>query len=302
MKYFNIIYLKKKLIKQIKPKRKRIKVCICTLGKKENKYIREYVNHYEKYGVDKINLYDNNDLNGENFEDAISDYINKGLVDIFNWRGKTNCYKKIMNDCYIRNFKKYNWLMFFELDEFIHLQNYSSVKDFLNEKKFDKCNLIFLNSIFHTDNDLLYYENKSLFERFPNRIRINKKTNLEVKYILRGNIPSIKIEFIHVCCNIKQKCNALGHFNSTIGIFAKEPDTENYYYDHFYSKSTEEFINKLTRGDSWNMESTYMMHKIKKYFSQSRITKKKILMIEKATKYNLTKFKKLNFNDFYDKL
>ena len=41
-----------------------IKACICTLGKKENRYIREYVSYYEKYGIDKIYLYDNNDING----------------------------------------------------------------------------------------------------------------------------------------------------------------------------------------------------------------------------------------------
>ena len=40
---------------------KNTKICICTLGKEENRYIREYVQHYKDYGVDKIYLYDNND-------------------------------------------------------------------------------------------------------------------------------------------------------------------------------------------------------------------------------------------------
>ena len=31
-----------------------MKICICTLGKNENKYISEFVEHYKKYGVDKI--------------------------------------------------------------------------------------------------------------------------------------------------------------------------------------------------------------------------------------------------------
>ena len=31
----------------------------------ENKYIREFVEFYEKHGVDKIFLYDNNDIDGE---------------------------------------------------------------------------------------------------------------------------------------------------------------------------------------------------------------------------------------------
>ena len=44
-----------------------IKVCVCAIGKEENKYAREFVEHYKKYGIDKIFIYDNNDSNGENF-------------------------------------------------------------------------------------------------------------------------------------------------------------------------------------------------------------------------------------------
>ena len=83
--------------------------------KKENRYIREYVEHYKKYDVDKIYLYDNNYINGEKFEDVINDYINKGYVEIFNWRRQILPIFKIMNDCYIR---KYDQLIFYELDEF----------------------------------------------------------------------------------------------------------------------------------------------------------------------------------------
>ena len=34
----------------------------------ENKYIKEFVKHYEKLKITKIIIYDNNDINGENFE------------------------------------------------------------------------------------------------------------------------------------------------------------------------------------------------------------------------------------------
>ena len=54
---------------------KNVKVCLCTLGKKENNYIREFVEHYKKLGVDKIFLYDNNDLNDENFNIILNEYI-----------------------------------------------------------------------------------------------------------------------------------------------------------------------------------------------------------------------------------
>ena len=116
-------------------------ICICTLGKKENNYIREYVTHYEKYAVDKIFLYYNNDIDGEKFEDVIGDYINKGFVEILNRRGVNEDIHKIMLDCYNRNYKIYDWLIYYELDEFINLYNYTSIKKFLKEKKFNNCQL-----------------------------------------------------------------------------------------------------------------------------------------------------------------
>ena len=67
------------------------KVCICAIGKEENRYIKEFVEHYKKLGVDKIFLYDNNKKKGERFESVISEYINEGFVKIYNYRGKKEC-------------------------------------------------------------------------------------------------------------------------------------------------------------------------------------------------------------------
>ena len=54
------------IIVKYKPK-SALKVLICTVAKQENKYIKEFVEHYEKLKFEKIIIYDNNDLNGENF-------------------------------------------------------------------------------------------------------------------------------------------------------------------------------------------------------------------------------------------
>ena len=52
-------------------KDKNIKICLCSIGKKENLYAKEYVNHYQKIGYNHIYIYDNNDENGEKFEDVL---------------------------------------------------------------------------------------------------------------------------------------------------------------------------------------------------------------------------------------
>jgi len=274
------------------------KVCLCTLGKEENRYIREYVQHYEKYGVDKIFLYDNNDINGEKFESVIGDYIEKGFVEIFNWRGKKKALFNIMNECYQKNFEHYDWLIFYELDEFIHLSNYSNIKIFLNEEKFNKCNLIYLNLLCHTDNNLLYYENKSLAERFPVISPLSKLGGrlLEIKCIMRGHIPGIYINRAHGCNYHKKyrNCNGFGHLYQHEHRFATERDYKYYYIDHYYSKSTEEFIDKLNKGDAMFRSRHYALHRISKYFSQSEFTEEKRLMIQNRTGLNLSSF--INFS------
>ena len=50
VKFYNIC---KNLISLFMNKKKD-KVCICVIGKEENRYIKEYVEHYKKLGVDKI--------------------------------------------------------------------------------------------------------------------------------------------------------------------------------------------------------------------------------------------------------
>ena len=88
IKYF-ILLVKTILIKN------KYRVCLCTVGKLENNYIKDFVIHYKKYGIDKIFLYDNNDINGERFEEVIYEYIKNQFVKLFNYRGKVNPQLKI---------------------------------------------------------------------------------------------------------------------------------------------------------------------------------------------------------------
>ena len=80
-----------------------IKVCICTIGKNGNKYIREFIEHYKHYGIDKIFIYDNNDINGEYFREVINDYIKNKYIEIINFRGKKKVQLLSYRDCYKKN-------------------------------------------------------------------------------------------------------------------------------------------------------------------------------------------------------
>ena len=271
---------------------KKSEVCLCTLGKEENKYAKEFVEHYKKYGIDKIIIYDNNDLDGEKFETVLSDYIRNKYVEIKNFRGKLKIQLKVLNDCYKNNNKIFDWFAMFDMDEFIYLKNFKNIKKFLNDKRFKKCNLIHFNRVFHTDNNQLYYKNRSLFQRFPKY----KTKIVSVKSILRGHLFNINIKSQHAI-NYKYKaCDGFGHF---INQSRKKPDFKYYYLDHFFFKSTEEYIEKVNRGDCYYILSKKIkFNKIKFYFSHNKMTIEKINLLESKTGVNLNYFRnKLKNNE-----
>lgn len=242
-----------------------INVCLCTIGKKENKYALEFVEHYRRLGVDKIIIYDNNDVHGESFENVLSYYIKNKYVELINYRGFNKAQKKSMNDCYNKNYLKYKWFIFYDMDEFLYLKNYTNIKSFLNETKFEKCQKIRLNMVYQTDNNLIFYRNETLLKRFPN-FNKNIKSYI-VKSILRGNIPKIKIYQVHYLTKKIKGCNGFGHFTNKTSSYADVVDLDFFYIKHYAFKSTEEFINKITRGDAIRgFTKENVLHKIGIYF------------------------------------
>ena len=227
---------------------------------------------------------------------CIKDYIDKGFVKVLNWRGKIKAIYKIMNDCYIKNNNNYDWLIFYEVDEFIHLYNNQKIKTFLEQKIFNKCQVIYLNFVQHTENNLLYYENKPLAIRFP-EVEPNARKNTgkqSIKSIVRGHIKKFKINHIHYLNKHLKYCNGFGNKEKFVNYRQTRPDYKYNYIDHYYSKSTEEFINKVNRGDAYSLSLKYKMSKVKKYFLQSKLTLEKIKMIENSTGLNLSNYKKLH--------
>ena len=279
-------------------------ICLCTVGKKENLYIREFIEYYKKYGVKKIILYDNNELNGENFKDVIRDYINNKFVDLIDYRGERGNLIKIMDDCYQKNHYKYDWLIFYEIDEFIYLKGFSDINSFLKQNKFNKCDAVQLNWVHRSDNNHIYFENKPVSERFTEKgLNVKKGKNNPIcfiKTIIRGHLKNIKITNNHYLSNKLNSCNGYGGKAKIKGIINKEPDYDNYYINHYFSKSTEEFVNKIKRGDILRGNNTNINNfQIYKYFLINKLNSEKIKYMKEnlGSLVDLSKYiKKLKSN------
>ena len=284
-----------------------LKVCICTLGKNENKYITEFVEHYKNYGVDKIYLYDNNDIDGERFENVIGKYIFEKFVEIIDWRGVkgTSTYFGIMDSCYQMHHNQYDWLIFYELDEFLFLKYYQNIKTFLIKRKFDDCESIQLNWVHMSDNNHIFYENKPLHERFTENgknIVKNKYNKIcFVKTIVRGHLENINITQNHILSEKLKACNGFGRKSKVDKILSLNPDYEINFIRHYYTKSVQEFIEKINRGDLLRGNTKKVIEwAIEKFFYINEITPLKINYIQNylGNQYNLTDY----INGFLEKL
>lgn len=257
-----------------------MEIALCAIAKNENKYIKEWVEYYKNIGVDKIFLYDNNDIDGECFEDIIFDYINDGYVEVINVRGiekhfrnskvrllQERCYE----ECYLKNKSTYDWFLFFDIDEFLFLKTEKNIKEFLLLDKFKGVSTILVNWLNYGDSDNVYYEDKPVLERFTKPCRnVNWiRGNKACKSITRGGKNS-KIEQTHThkffitngkISNADGKIISRGVIKS-LGPKIDKVTYNSAYLKHFVTKTISEYIERyLNRG------------KVKPVSNQSKVLK-----------------------------
>lgn len=256
------------------------KVLLCAVGKSENLYAKEFVEFYQNLGFDKIIIFDNNDLDGEKFDDILKDFISDKIVEIVDIRGLKSVQLSVYNYCY-RNYKNlYDWIAFFDFDEYLYMKYDSNIKYYLSNSRFQKCETIFLNWHVYDDNDLLRYDNRTMIQRFTNFKYLSCG-----KLIVRGKLHHLLITSSHRTIN-SNYCNSKGEL-----IYPKSyvhhPKENNSiaYLRHYYMKTAEEYCSKILRGDV-QMKISPNVKKINRFFLINKKTKEKIKILEKC--FNIT--------------
>ena len=270
-----IIILKMIELNRLKVK---LKILLCAIAKDENKYILEFIHHYRNMNFNKIIIYDNNKINEENFLNILKDFIEINFVKIINIRGFQRPQIKAYDHCYKYNKYDYEWIAFFDIDEFLFLLNYTFINDFLSSNVFNNCQSIIINWKYYGDNDKLYYEPKPLRERFIKPVNITEEIMkigyiyCEAKTIVRGELDLIWGHFPHYFKNTIN-CRPNGNI---LENYLSPPDYSKAYIKHYTTKSTEEFIERLNKGDVYyKFDTFYLYYKIKEYyFLFNKINKK----------------------------
>lgn len=279
------------VISSINQKKKLTKVGLCVIGKLENLYAREYVNHYKKLGYNHIFIYDNNNKNEEKFEEVLEEEINNGFVSIIDYRGfrgtKDSPQFDAYYDCYEKYNKEYNWISFFDFDEFLELKpNNLQINEFLDNKRFNNCKCVKINWLLYSDNDLVYYENLPIQNRFLNPL-YNSSLNIHIKATVRGklNLNYWKNALNpHTTIYNFKSCSSSGKIIPYNSPFNSPPDYQNAILRHYKTKTIDEYLIKLKRGRAdkpLNFSEGDAIEKINIFFSVNKFTINKLKFIQK---------------------
>ena len=260
-----------------------MKVGLCVIVKNENKYIQEFIDHYINIGIDTIFIYDNNDIDGEQI--ILNNYDN---IIIENIRGKHAIQFSSYMDCYKKYKNDYDWICFFDCDEFLYLNDESyknNIKNYLSDPIFNGFNEIKINWKIYGDNDIEQLNDNYSITRFKEPVMpLDFKSNYDFpqnnhcKVIIRC-LKDFNALFYnpHFCHNILN--NKICKNNGDKGC---NGPFEYFNYDkaelrHYYTKTITEYIEKIDRG--WP--------DVKREFSINQL------------KYNLNLFFKYNKRTLY---
>ena len=201
-------------------------------------------------------------------------------------------------NCYEKNNKEYDWLSFFDIDEYLVIKPKGiKIQKFLDNERYKNFSNIKINWLLYSDNNQIKYINKPLTRRFT---KVSKCLlyNNRVKSTMRGNIPFHKYRRTYsphyLYYNIKS-CSSSGKIIQR-NFFIEPPDYEYAILRHYYSKSITEYVQKVKRGTvafKYIFNEANLLNSFNYFFEISDKTEEKVKIFNDAFntsfKYNTSK-------------
>lgn len=250
-----------------------MRVAVCCIVKMENKYIREWVEHYKSIGCDNVILYDNNESDGEHLEEVIGDYIENRFIIMHNCRGKKQYQCVAYMDCFSKYRKEYDWICLFDADELLDVQD---IKEFLSNEKYQHFNCVRVCwRVFDDSNIVDTNGDYSMMKRFKSYKNSRQcKSILNTKFNIIGGISPHGPLNVN-CCDVNgDKCWSKNEF---IGYSIKDKNY-NVWLNHYMFKTIEEYVEcKMKRlyPDQGKASATLILQP-ERFFMFNKLTQEKI--------------------------
>lgn len=254
-----------------------LKTALIAIGRLENRYAREFVEHHLNIGISHVYVIDNNRQDEEWFTDVLQDYIDKGLVTIEDYRDQVLCQFRAYTEVYAKHRKEYDWIGIWDFDEFLDIRQ-GDLQSFLSNRA---SNCILINWECYGDNGRTKYTDAPVMERFttplPADLHVQYADHAEndhIKCFIRGGIDSVRYTVnphLPDGCKIYEradrtpcKASALQPFDWSVAVLR-----------HFITKTAEEWVEKIRRGGCDRQFDQWQSEYIDRFFKYNARTKEK---------------------------
>ena len=220
---------------------------ITAIAKNESPYIKEWIEFHKLVGVEKFFIY-NNDDNSDTLKTILAKYIESGEVEYKHIPGR---FKQCQSyrDSIMCNRNKVAYMAFIDIDEFITPISYDSIPQFLLalEKKINhKFDAVGINWLMHGFNARAVKPDGLVIENYK-RCSLDTNENKHIKSIV--NLQSvITADNPHYCIHKLGSKIVNSKGDEIIGPFNTPPILEDIVVNHYWSKSYQEYSEKINRG------------------------------------------------------
>ena len=263
-----------------------LNVALIAIGRMENLYAREFVEHYKKLGFSNVIIMDNNHDGEEHFEDVLQDYVDQGFVIVENYRnqikpqmrGYTTEYNKIKN--------KYDAVLLVDFDEFLVLEHDKTISEYISRFPND-WQAILINWDCKVDSGLIHYDPRPLVERFTESLNpidkcvqySNIPENAHIKGLIKGGLDNV---FWHSNPHVPN--TNLVCYNAS-GIRCSNAPWQPIDYRmarllHFTTKTAEEYCTKLLRGTPDRPYDVFLKTYVGRFWRYNERTDEKVKFFE----------------------
>ncbi len=237
-------------------------LAVVAILKNEGAYLKEWLDYHLLAGVDHFYLYDNE--SPDNQAEVAAPYVEAGLVDYFHAPGKV-MQMAAYNDA-VKNFKFHcRYMAFIDLDEFIFPKTNQSIVETLDEILSQNPNAagVAINwQMFGSGGQETADLSRGVLERFTQRAPVdwtpNNLGNASVKTVANPRKINFLIYPHHA--NYFEGLHAVNENGKIVPNYLNNPVTvDKIVVNHYYTKSKDEFFQKIQRGRSDIPVNTYDM-------------------------------------------
>jgi hypothetical protein len=212
-----------------------MKVALTCIARDEDNYIEEWANYNLKLGFDDIFIYQHNWICNLEMNNVHKIIWNGGYRDSdeVNYSVQVNAYNDFIQNYY----REYDWVAFFDIDEFLVLKKHNNVKHFIEDYKNETA--IGINWVFFGNNNLSFDGNYSVLNRFTMRSKTASDT---VKCIVKMD-PKIR----YIVHNPDGHIVTDTHYNKFWGVENRHRKIDIAQINHYYCKTWDEWLKKKER-------------------------------------------------------